>query len=46
MATINDYTSGNVVRNVKLTVFFLKFVKFPIIGPFVGGKLLEKYEKL
>jgi hypothetical protein len=41
MATINDYKSGNVVRNVKLTVF-LKFVEFPIIGPFVGGKLLEK----
>ncbi len=39
MATINDYTSGKVVRNVKLSVFFLKFVKFPIIR---GENCLKK----
>lgn len=42
MATINDYTSDKVVENVKLTIFFLKFVKLQIIGPFIGKKLLEK----
>lgn len=42
MATVNDYTSGKVVDNVKLTNIFLKFVNIPILGPFIGNKLLEK----
>lgn len=45
MATINDYTSVKVVRNVKLTLFSLKFVNFPILRPFIGKKLLEKIKR-
>lgn len=32
MASINDYTSGKVVENVKLTLFVLKFVKIPSLA--------------
>lgn len=44
MATINDYTTGKILENVKLTVKILKFVKIPILGPFLENKLLSKIQ--
>jgi len=42
MATINDYTSGKVLKDVKLTLFSLKFVKIPIIGLLVKNELSKR----
>lgn len=42
MATIDDYTSGKVVKDVKLTLFSLKLVKIPIFGFLVKKGLLKR----
>ena len=42
MATIEDYTSGKVLKNVKLTLFSLKLVKIPFVGPMVKNELLKR----
>jgi len=42
MPTIDDYTSGKVLKNVKLTLYFLKLVKIPVLGQRIGKELLKK----
>lgn len=42
MPTIDDYTSGKVLKNVKLTLYSLKLVKVPILGQRIGKELLKK----
>ena len=42
MPTIEDYTSGKVLKNVKLTLYSLKLVKIPILGNKIGKRLLKK----
>ncbi len=42
MPTIDDYTSGKVLKNVKLTFYSLKLVKIPVLGQRIGKELLEK----
>lgn len=42
MPTIDDYTSGKVLKNVKLTLYFLKLVKIPVLGQLIGKELLKK----
>lgn len=42
MADVKDYTSGKILRDVKLALFYVKFVKIPIIGSLIKKKLLKK----
>ncbi|MHC1599097.1 MAG: hypothetical protein ACXQT0_05965, partial [Candidatus Methanofastidiosia archaeon] len=45
MADVNDYSTGKILRNVKLAFFLLKFAKTPIIGPLIKKGLLRKTKK-
>ncbi|MEN6293811.1 MAG: hypothetical protein ABFD07_17565 [Methanobacterium sp.] len=42
MPTIDDYTSGKVLKNVKLTIYSLKLVKIPVLGQHIRKELLKK----
>jgi hypothetical protein len=42
MPTIDNYTSGKVLKNIKLTLYSLKLVKIPILGQRIGKELLKK----
>lgn len=47
MANVNDYATGKVVSDLKLALYILKFVRTPLIGPFIGKQILKgirKYE--
>jgi hypothetical protein len=45
MAEVEDYTSGKILRDVKIALLTLKLVKLPIIGGYIGKKLIRKIEK-
>jgi len=45
MADVNDYSTGKILRNVKLAFFLLKFAKTPIISPLIKKGLLRKTKK-
>ncbi len=42
MPTIDNYTSGKVLKNVKLALYFLKLVKIPFLGNQIRKGLLKK----
>lgn len=42
MAAVDDYTSGKVMKDVKLTLFSLKLVKIPFLGPLVRKELIKR----
>jgi hypothetical protein len=42
MSTIEDYTSGKVLKNIKLTIYSLKLVKIPILGQQIRKELLKR----
>lgn len=42
MADVQNYTTGKVLKDVKLALFYLRFIKIPIIGSSIEKKLLEK----
>lgn len=42
MLTVDDYTSGKVLKNVKLTIYSLKLVKIPVLGNQIGKELLNR----
>ena len=42
MPTIDDYTSGKVLKNIKLTLYSLKLIKIPFLGHRVGKELLKR----
>lgn len=44
MTDVKDYTSGKVLRNVKLTLYSLKLIKIPILAFVVKKKLLKGIE--
>lgn len=48
MPTIDDYTSGKVLKNIKLTLYSLKLAKIPVLGqypknPLILAKVSNKY---
>ncbi len=42
MTDVKDYTSGKVLKDVKLTLYSLKLVKIPVIGPLVKNELFSE----
>lgn len=42
MATVDDYASGKILKDVKLTNYSLKLVKIPIFGSLVKKKLFKR----
>lgn len=42
MPTIDNYTSGKVLKNIKLTIYSLKLVNTPVLGNRIGEELLKK----
>ena len=45
MAKVEDYVSGKILKDVKITLLSLKLVKLPIVGKYIGRELLERIEK-
>ena len=45
MANVNDYATGKVVRDLKLALYLLKFVRIPLIGYFIGKQMLKSIKK-
>jgi len=45
MAEVEDYVSGKILEDAEVTLRALKTVEFPLIGRYIGKKLLEKIEK-
>lgn len=39
---VDDYISGKVLNNIKLTIYSLKFVKIPVLGNLIGKELLKR----
>ena len=42
MPTIDDYTSGKVLKNIRLTLYSLRLVKIPVLGNQIGKELLKR----
>jgi len=42
MADVDDYVTGRIVKDSKLAIQSLRFVKIPIIGAYIGGKLIKR----
>lgn len=42
MSTVDDYTSGKVLKDIKLALFSLKLVKTPVVGNLIGKELLKR----
>lgn len=42
MATVNDYTSGKILKDVKLTNYSLKLARIPIIDSWIKNKIFDK----
>jgi len=42
MADVTDYTSGKILTNIKLTLYSLKLVKIPVLGPLVRTELFKR----
>lgn len=42
MATINDYTSGKILKDVKLINYSLKLARIPILGSWIKNKIFDK----
>jgi len=40
MAEIDDYTSGRILTHIKRALFLLRWVRIPIVGPFVRRALI------
>ena len=45
MATVDDYVSGEILKDVKRALSALKLVKVPVIGYFIGKELLKMISK-
>ncbi len=45
MANVNDYATGKVIADMKLGLYLLKFVRIPLIGQFIGNKMLKSIKK-
>lgn len=45
MADVNDYITGKILTDVKLSLFSLKLVKIPIVGSLIGKELLKRIRK-
>ena len=41
MPTIDDYTSGKVLKNIRLTLYSLRLVKIPVLWK-IGKELLKR----
>ena len=44
MAEIDDYTSGRILTHIKRALFLLRWVRIPIVGPFVRRALIAGME--
>ncbi|AIG98457.1 hypothetical protein AFULGI_00016980 [Archaeoglobus fulgidus DSM 8774] len=42
MAEVEDYTSGKILKDVKITLMALKLVELPIVGRCIGKALLKR----
>lgn len=42
MANVKDYASGKVLKDVKLTLYSLKLIKIPVLGPLVRKELIKR----
>lgn len=42
MATVTDYTSGKILKDVKLTNYSLKLARIPIIDSWIKNKIFDK----
>ncbi|MBM4242132.1 MAG: hypothetical protein FJ150_10825 [Euryarchaeota archaeon] len=42
MADVDDYVTGRIVKDSKLAIQSLRFLKIPIIGAYIGGKLIKR----
>lgn len=42
MATVNDYTSGKILKDVKLTNYSLKLARIPIFDSWIKNKIFDK----
>ena len=45
MADVKDYATGKILRDTKIALLSLKFVKIPIIGPMIGRELLRRVKR-
>jgi GNAT superfamily N-acetyltransferase len=45
MAKVEDYISGKILKDAEATLRAIKTVELPLIGGYIGKKLLEKIEK-
>ncbi len=41
MADVNDYTSGKILEDVKLTNYSINLVKIPVLGLLIRKNLLK-----
>jgi hypothetical protein len=42
MANVNDYTTGKILTHTRQALYFLKFIKIPIVGSLIRKELLKK----
>jgi hypothetical protein len=45
MAEVDEYATGTILARTRLAIHYLKLVKVPIIGSWVGGKLRHNIRK-